>query len=215
MSIKVLVADDHRIVREGLCGLLRSLPDIEVVAEADNGESAVELTRELSPDIVIMDVIMPGMNGIEATSQITQYTETTKVIALSMFTDRRFVVGMLKAGAKGYLIKDCDFEELTNAIRMVKENNTYLSPSVVDIVVKEYIQVTGEDDDSLISKLSNREREVLQHLVDGKTIKEIAILLNLSIKTIETYRQQITQKLDIHNIADLTKFAIREGLTTV
>ena len=215
MTIKVILADDHRIVREGLRGLLQQLSDIKVIAEAEDGETAVKLVREMPVDIVIMDVTMPGLGGVEATRQIVQAVPRVKVIALSMYADKRFVMGMLKAGACGYLLKDCAFEELTQAIRAVAANGSYLSTAVVNVVVKDLVQTAGKSEESLISGLTGREREVLQFLVQGNTTKEISNLLDLSVKTIETYRQQIMDKLDIHSIAELTKYAIREGLISV
>jgi DNA-binding NarL/FixJ family response regulator len=173
------------------------------------------MVQEMPVDIVIMDVTMPGLGGVEATRQIVQAVPGVKVIALSMYADKRFVMGMLKAGACGYLLKDCAFEELTQAIRAVAANGSYLSTGIVNVVVKDLVQTAGKSEESLISGLTGREREVLQFLVQGNTTKEISNRLDLSVKTIETYRQQIMDKLDIHSIAELTKYAIREGLTSV
>jgi DNA-binding NarL/FixJ family response regulator len=202
-------------MRQGLRGLLEKQPDMEVVAEAADGRTALMLVEELSPDVVIMDVAMPDLNGIEATRQIIARHPGIKVLALSMYSDRRFVAGMLGAGASGYLLKDCAFEELIQAIRSITANQTYLSTTIAGIVVKNYITLMEKNDSSAFSTLTSREREVLQLLVEGRTAKEIAGQLRLSLKTIETHRQQLMDKLNIHNIAQLTKYAIREGITPV
>lgn len=215
MGVKVLIADDHQIVRQGLRTLLEKQPDIRVVAEADDGRATVRLVREVDPDVVIMDVAMPDLNGIEATRQIISEFPKVKVIALSMYADRRFVVNMLKAGASGYLLKECAFEELVRAIRLVLTHKTYLSPGVTDIVVKDYVQGAPPAEPSVFSVLSPREREVLQLMAEGKSTNQIADCLHVSVKTIETHRQQVMHKLNIHSVAELTKYAIREGLTTL
>ena len=213
MNIKILLADDHKIVCEGLRTLIEKKPGMEVVGEVENGRMAVRLAQELSPDIVIMDVAMPDLNGIEATRQVLNNGPKVKVIALSMHSDRRFVVQMLKAGASGYLLKDCAFEELTNAIRAVVANRTYLSPKIADTIVKDYTRLFPKTEFSVFSILTPRQRQVLQLLSEGKTTCQIASHLQVSVKTVETYRQQIMEKVDIHSIAELTKYAIREGLT--
>jgi len=215
MAIKVLIADDHQIVRQGLRTLLEREPDLEVVAEADNGRSTVRLARESHPEVIIMDVAMPDLNGIEATRQIISEMPKVKVIALSMYADRRFVSNMLKAGASGYLLKDCASEELVRAIRVVLAHKTFLSPGVADIVVKDYVQTPLGPEASVFNILSNREREVLQLMAEGKSTNQIAELLHVSVKTVETHRQQMMQKLKMHSVAELTKYAIREGLTTL
>jgi two-component system response regulator NreC len=215
MSIRVLIADDHKIIRQGLRSLLEKQPDIEVVGEAEDGQMAVRLVKEKSPGVVIMDVAMPNLNGIEATRKITAQKRSIKVIALSIYSDNRFVTGMLGAGASGYLLKDCAFEELIEAIYTVATDHTYLSPSIADIVVKNYVRLSQKTDCSVHSTLTNREREVLQRLGEGGSTKEIAQRMRLSVKTIETYRMQIMGKLNIHNVAELTKYAIREGLTSL
>ena len=215
MSIRVFLADDHKIIREGLRTLLEKQPDIEVVGEAENGRKTVQLVQELLPNVVIMDIAMPDLNGIEATRQIIANTPGVKVIALSMHSDRRFIVGMLNIGASGYLLKDCAFEELINAIRAVVANRIFLSPKIVETVIKDFSHLFQKLEISIFSKLTSREQEVLQLLSEGKTTKQIAFHLNVSVKTVETYRQQIMDKLDIHSIAELTKYAIREGLTSL
>ncbi len=213
MPIKIILADDHKIVRQGLRTMLEKESDIEVMGEADDGRMAVRLARELSPQVVIMDVGMPDLNGIEATRQVLAECPGVKVIALSMHSDRRFVMNMLKAGASGYLLKDSAFEELATAIRMVLTNKIYLSTEIANVVIKDYLQ--GGGDESVFSVLSPREREVLQLMAEGKSSRQIADHLNISIKTVETHRMQIMHKLQIFSVAELTKYAIREGLSSL
>lgn len=215
MSIRVLLADDHRIIREGLRSLLQKQPDMEVVEEAEDGITAVRLTEKLRPDIVIMDIGMPDLNGIEAARQIVTRVKGVKVIALSMHSDKRFVLEMLKAGASGYLLKDCAFEELINAIRTVRSGQIYLSNRVTGVVVDEFLHNRPTSEVSAYNLLSAREREVLQLLAEGNTTKSIAAALSVSTKTIETHRQQIMEKLNLHSVAELTKYAVKEGLTSL
>jgi len=215
MKTKIILADDHKIIREGLRSLLEKQLDMEVIAEAHDGLTTVHLVQKLLPDIVIMDIGMPDMNGIEATRQIMTETKGVKVIALSMHSDRRFVLQMLKVGASGYLLKDSAFEELISAIHTVMANQPYLSPKITDVVVKEYLHGFPKKESTVFTILTAREREVLQLLAEGKTTKQIASALYISVKTIETHRQQIMEKLNMHSIAELTKYAIREGLTSL
>jgi two-component system response regulator NreC len=215
MSTRVLIADDHKIFREGLRALLEKQRGIEVVAEAKDGLEAVHFAQKLIPDVVIMDVAMPEKNGMEATRETLEVLPKTKVIALSMHSDRRFVLQMLKAGAVGYLLKDSAFEELAAAIQAVVSGQTYLSPKITDVVIKEYLHSQARSEASVFTILTHREREVLQLLAEGKSTKEIAATLHVSVKTIETHRQQVMDKLDIHSVAELTKYAIREGLTSL
>ena len=215
MVTKILIADDHQIVRQGLRFLLEKEPDMKVVAEAEDGRTTVRLTRELTPGIIIMDVAMPDLNGIEATRQIIAEFPNTKVIALSMYADRRFVVNMLKAGASGYLLKDCAFEELSRAIRVVLAHKTYLSPGVTDILVKDCKLGAPPSEVSAFGVLTPREREVLQLMSEGKSTNKIADFLHVSVKTVESHRQQLMQKLNLRSVAELTKYAIREGLTSL
>ena len=215
MSIKVLLGDDHRIMRQGLRALLEKEPDIEVIGEAEDGYSTIELARKLKPQVVVMDITMPNLNGIEATHHITKEVPGVKVLALSMHIDQRFIEEMLKAGATGYLPKDCASEELARAIRTVLNNQTYLSPTIADIVRRDYVRQGSKADTSVFSILTLREREVLQLLAEGKTSKAIASYLDVSVKTIETHRQHIMEKLNFHSLAELTKYAIREGLTSL
>ena len=215
MSIRVFLADDHQIVREGLRTLLEKQANMEVVGEAKTGREAVQLVKELLPEVVVMDISMPDLNGVETTRQIIAKTPSIKVIALSMHSDRRFVVEMLKAGASGYLLKDSAFEELIRAVQTVVVNRTYLSPKIADLVIKDYIRLSPKAQFPVFSLLTPRERQVLQLLSEGKTTKGIGSDLQVSVKTVETYRQQIMDKLNIHSIAELTKYAIREGLTSL
>jgi len=215
MSIRVLLSDDHRIMREGLRSLLEKEPDIELVGEAEDGRSTLKLASRLKPQVVVMDISMPDLNGIDATRKLLEKLPSVKVLALSMHTDQRFIEGMLRAGATGYLPKDCASEELVRAIRTVLSNQTYLSPSIADVVRRDYLSQRREADISVSGVLTEREREVLQLMAEGKNTKEIASRLQVSVKTIETFRQHIMQKLNLHSLAELTKYAIREGLTSL
>jgi DNA-binding NarL/FixJ family response regulator len=188
---------------------------MEVVGEAEDGRSAVDLAKKLMPDVVVMDVKMPDMNGIEASHQILSELPKVKVIALSMYDDRRFVLDMLKAGAQGYLLKDSAFEELAQALRLVMANKTYLSPGVAEVVVKDYVSLGSRSSQSVSSVLTARERQVLQLIAEGKRTSQIADILHIGVKTVDTHRQQIMNKLRTRSVAELTKYAIREGLITL
>ena len=214
-KITVVLADDHMIIRDGLRALLERQPDMEVVAEADNGRTALKHVKELSPDIVIMDIGMRELNGIDATRQIVKMSPGVKVLALSMYSDKRFVKEMLKAGASGYMLKDSAFTELIDAIRVIVGSKIYISPGVASIVLEDYLEDSTERESSIRSLLTSREIEVLQLLAEGKSTKQIALSLSLSIKTIESRRARIMQKIGIDNIADLTKYAIREGIVSL
>jgi len=218
MSIKVVLADDHRILREGLRTLLEKERDIKVVGEAGNGRSTVKLVRELSPDVVIMDITMPDLNGIEATRQLVEAAPGTRVLALSIHAHRRYVEDMLRAGAIGYLSKDCALGELVGAIHAVAAGKAYLSPAVASTLVEDYARRKGSPRDpklSPLSTLSARQREVLQLLAEGKSTRQIASALFISTKTVDRHRQQMMAKLGVHSIAELTKYAIHEGLTSL
>jgi DNA-binding NarL/FixJ family response regulator len=216
MSIRIVVADDHKIMREGLRALLDKQSDMQVVAEAEDGLTAVRMARELSPDVVIMDIAMPDLNGIGATKKIKAESPAVKIIALSMHSDRRFIAEMFRSGAAGYLLKDHSFEELATAIRVVVANRIYLSPSIAGIVIEDYVRQLQKDEGSSVSSvLTDREIEVLQMIAEGNSTKEIALRLHVSGKTIETHRRQIMEKLNIFSVAELTKYAIRQGLTTL
>ena len=186
---------------------------MEVVGQAANGRAAIKLAKELKPDIIIMDTVMPNLNGIEATRQILKELPDIKIIALSEHRDRRSICEMLKAGASGYVTKSCAFVELVSAIRSVASNQTYLSSEISGIVVEEYLHSIAEDNESAYSVLTNREREILQLIAEGKATKVIAKELYVSIKTIEWHRSGIMKKLDLQSVAELVKYAIREGLT--
>jgi DNA-binding NarL/FixJ family response regulator len=215
-KIKVIVADDHQIVRDGLCSLLEKESDLEIIGTVEDGRSTLKMVEELKPDVVIMDVSMPTLNGIESTRQIVHAFPGVKVIALSMHDDRRFVINMLKAGASGYLIKDCAFKELTKAIHVVvRKGKIYLSPEISDIVVNNYVTGPAGPESLIYAALTPREREVLQLVCEGKTSGQIAASLFVSVKTVECHRSQLMHKLKINNLADLVKYAIQEGLTTL
>ncbi len=214
-TIKVILADDHMIIRDGLRALLERQPDMKVVAEADNGRIALQYAKELTPDVVIMDIGMRELNGIDATRQIVKMSPGVKVLALSMYSDKRFIKEMLKAGASGYMLKDSAFKELIDAIRVIIGNKTYISPSVANTVMEDYLEYLSEGKSSIRSLLTLRELEVLQLLAEGRTTKQIATSLCLSTKTIESHRIRVMQKIDVNNIADLTKYAIREGIISL
>jgi two-component system response regulator NreC len=215
MSTRILLADDHVVCREGLRLLIEKEPGIEVVAEAGNGRETVKLARKLSPDLVIMDIRMPDLNGIEATRQICSEVEGVKVLALSMYSDEQVVIAALNAGACGYLLKNSAAKELVQAIRRVLSDEIYLGPRVTNIVVKGLLRHFSNQRLLPSSPLTPREIEVLQLISEGKTSKEIASELHVSIKAVEAIRHRIMQKLDIHNIANLTKYAIRQGITSL
>jgi DNA-binding NarL/FixJ family response regulator len=215
VRIRIIIADDHKILRQGLKTLLEKEPDMEVVAEAGDGEETVTMVRELVPDVVVMDPKMPIMDGTEATRQILSELPAIKVIGLSMYYDRHFVTNMLKAGARGYLPKDCAFEELAQAIRLVFSDKCYLSPGIADVVVKDYVTLDSNPSHSASSMLTAREQEVMQLMVEGKRPSQIADLLDISAKTVDTHRGQIMRSLGIESVAELTKYAIREGLTSL
>ena len=215
MTIRVILADDHNILRAGLKSLLQESHGVEVVAEADNGRDTVAQARELEPDIVVMDVAMPDMNGVDATRKIAQLAPRVRVLALSSHNDGAYVKGMLEAGARGYLLKDAATTELLAALKTVSQGRIYVSPSVTDTLVGDYLQrVKGKvGPDSQV--LSTREREVLQLVAEGKSSAQIAEALHLSGRTVETHRKRIMDKLGIRSIAALTKYAIREGITSL
>ena len=215
MKTRIILADDHKIVREGLRNLLDKEWDMEVIAEADNGREALKLAEEYNPDIIIMDIGMPELNGIEAAKKIKEISAGTKIVALSMHSDKQYVTGMLHAGAVGYLLKDCAVDELIEAIKSVMDNKIYLSHDISGIVVKEFINNFSNNNSTQSSDLSSREKEVLQLIAEGKSTKEIGTILYISIKTVESHRKNIMMKLDLHTIPELTKYAIRLGLTTL
>jgi len=215
MSIRIILADDHRIVRNGLRTLLDAEPDMEVIGEAENGRNTIQLARKLMPDVIVMDVTMPDLNGMEATRQIVSEFPQIKIIALSMHHHEQFITGMLKAGASGYLLKDCSMEELNAAVRAAAKGEVFLSPGVANTVLKDYLSQLTKSEESIPPILTPRESEVLQLVAEGNTSKEIASCLCISVKTVDTHRRHIMDKLAVSSIAELTKYAIRSGLTSL
>ncbi len=213
MSISVMLVDDHNMVSEVLCALLEREADMEITAICDNGREAVRKARETKPDVIVMDVAMPEMNGLEACRQIMADSPERRIIVLSMFAERKYVVEALRAGARGYIHKKSAFKMLVGAIRSVAENGGYLDPKITGIIVDDYVQHIGGPDNPDDNPLSYREREVLQMIAEGKSTKMIAYALDVSTKTVETHRLQIMKKLKLGNVADLTRYAIREGLS--
>jgi len=213
MRTKILLADDHAIIREGLRALIENSGTATVIGEAGDGAEAVRLAGELKPDLVIMDLTMPVKNGIDATREITGTYPDIHVLALSMETNRFFVVEALKAGATGYVLKDTAFAELSEAIDTVARGETYLPRKVATLLVREFLQCIPEDMTVAYQNLTPREREILQLVADGRNAKEIAFDLGVSCKTVENQRQAIMQKLNLFSIAELTKYAVRHGLS--
>jgi DNA-binding NarL/FixJ family response regulator len=207
-KIRVLLADDHAVVRQGFRLILSTQPDIEVVAEAGNGREAVEKAAECKPDVAVIDVSMPELNGIEATRRITGQGASTRVLALSMHKDAVYVREILRAGARGYLLKDAIDTELLHAIRAVARGDGYLSPAVSGAVLDDYRRSVADP----VDLLTTREREVLQMIAEGKTNKEIANLLSLSVYTVDAHRGRIMEKLNLHTATDLVRFAVRKGI---
>ena len=215
MEKKILICDDHKIFREGLRALLEKQPGIKVVGGARDGLEAVRMARELSPDIVIMDVTMPGLNGIEAARKLAKVRKAARIIALSMHNDRKYVTEIFKAGARAYLLKDSAFEELMDAIKAVSCGRSFLSAGITDLVLGEYIKTPSGNSQTPFTLLSDREREVLQLFAEGLSTKEISVRLAVSVKTVETHRKRIMEKLNIKGIAGLTRYAVKEGLVSL
>jgi DNA-binding NarL/FixJ family response regulator len=215
MSIRILLADDHGIVREGLRFLLNKESDMEVVGEAADGRKAIELVSKLLPDVVVMDITMPNLNGVDATRQIMHEFPKVKVIALSMHSDRTFVVSMFKAGASGYILKECLSDELVEAIRTVAGGGWYISRSITGVVMGDYVNRLLETTESPLEILTDRELQVLQFVVEGKSTKQIALELHVSDKAIEATRRKIMEKLDVHSIPELVVKSIQWGLISI
>jgi DNA-binding NarL/FixJ family response regulator len=213
--MRILLADDHTMFRQGLKTLLESKPDLQVVGEAADGRQAIELVEKTNPDVIIMDISMPGLNGVEATRKIINMHPGAKIVGLSMHTDRRYTSEVLKAGAAAYLPKDGAFEELEHALHAVLTGEVYLSPRVAAGLVDDYVRQPRDARPTAFERLTAREREVLQLMAEGQATKEIAATLHVSVKTVETHRRQIMEKLNIYSVAELTKYAIREGLTSI
>jgi len=215
MSITVFLADDHAVVRDGLRVLLEAQPDIHVIGDAADGREAIEQVPKLCPDIVIMDITMPALKGIEATRRIAQTCASTQVIVLSMHSTSEHVFRALQAGAHGYVLKESAGSEVADAVRAVHAGHRYLSPAISDRLVDDYVRQRQVEAKSPLERLSPREWEVLQLVVDGESNSEIADILCLSSKTVETYRSRLMQKLNIGDLPSLVKFAIQHGLTTL
>ena len=216
-TLRIVLADDHRLFREGLRNMLQREQDLEILPDAPDGRTAVRLAGELNPDVILMDVTMPDLNGIEATRQIRSSHPDVKVLGLSMHADRQFVTEILSAGASGYLLKDCPCQELVAAIHVAADGEVYLSPKVAGAIVG---AVAGNASEGHPGKrgfgaLTPREREILQLVADGNSSKEIAYKLGLSVKTVDTHRRQVMEKLQLYSVAELTHYAIREGLTAL
>jgi DNA-binding NarL/FixJ family response regulator len=213
MPIRILLADDHTVVRDGLRALLEKQPDMAVVAEAADGRDSVRLAEELTPDVVIMDIAMPNMNGIEATRRIAASCPRTAVVILSMHQDESYVLRSLKAGAKGYLLKDSLRSDVIDAIRTVAQGRSFLTRKVSRMLQEDYVsQLERRGLDDSYDLLTDREREILQLIAEGRTNKEVAGLLNVSLTTIETHRTHILQKLGLHSIPELILYAVRKGI---
>jgi len=216
MNVRLLLADDHAMMREGLKSLIGKESDLSVVAEADNGKETLELARKCGTHVVVMDVAMPDLNGIETTRKLLKTNPNIKVVALSGHANREFVREMLKAGASAYVLKSRAYEELVRAIREVMKGKKYLSPDIAQGVVDEYVEISSSlSANPAFVVLTDREREALQLITEGKSTKEVADALNVNVKTIETHRRNIMEKLNLHSVAELTKYAIREGITSV
>lgn len=214
MKIKVLIADDHQLFREGLVNLLFAAPDIEVIAQAKDGKEAVEKARHFKPDVVLIDIGMPIMNGIEATGVLKKELPDVKIVAVSMHSDRQYVKGILEAGADGYLLKNCTYRQLTDAIKSVFEGKKYLSEDITELVITGYLDPSKTESDSY-SELSEREKEIFLLFAEGKSTREISEKLFISVKTVGTHKQHILDKLKLKNNADMVKYAIKKGLIQI
>lgn len=215
MSIRILLADDHKLVREGLRALLERQPDLSVVAEAADGREALQLANDTKPDVVVMDIAMPVMNGIDAIRQIAAKLPDSKIMVLSMHGHRQIVMEVLRAGATGYMLKDCAQEDLAQAIRAVDANLTFLSPGIADSVLEEYLSSRLKQQDNPAACLTKREKLVCKLLAEGKSAREISNELDVCVRTIENYRRAIMRKLELDSNAALTKYAVRIGLTNL
>lgn len=214
-SITVIIADDHTILRKGIVSLLQDETDIEVIGEASNGQEALDLISEKTPDVAIIDISMPGLNGIDVTRRTTKVNPGTKVLMLSMHGARQYVVNSLKAGASGYILKKNAVDELTAGIRTVIAGRKYLSPSVSEVLVDDIVHPEWHGKGGVIHDLSLREREILQLIAEGKKVTDISALLFISGNTVTTHRKNIMRKLNLHNTAELTKYAIKHGLIDI
>jgi DNA-binding NarL/FixJ family response regulator len=215
MEKRILLVDDHEIVRFGLCALLEKEGNLKVVGQAENGLEAIELAGQLDPDLIIMDMSMPNMNGIEATLHIKKSLPEAKIMVLSMYDRRQFVLDMLKAGVNGYVLKTRALEEVVSAVNTVLSGEMYLSPRITQILAKEYQAGNQNDVEELDAQLTPKERQVLQLLAEGKSSKEIGQMLGSEERTVVSHRQHIMDKVDIRSIAGLTKYAVRHGITSL
>lgn len=211
-AIEILLADDHEVMRDGLRSFIERQPGLEVVAAVGTGRSAVRLAKKMRPDVVLMDIGMPDLNGIDATRQITGTLKGVKVLCLSMHKEQSMVGSMLRAGAAGYIVKSCAGRELVRAVHTVASGQTYISPAIAGDVVQEYVRGRPEPAGSVYAELSEREREILQLIAEGRCAKEIAGDLGISDKTVAAHRLKLMEKLDCRSVADLTRYAIRQGL---
>lgn len=215
MKTSILIVDDHEIVREGLRALLDRESDFDVIGEGTNGHDAVRLACELQPDVIVMDISMPDLNGVEASHRIKAQAPQAKIVALSMHTGRHFINKMFYAGVSAYVVKSGAFDDLATAIRRSRSNKTFMSQAVTDIVVQDYVHHLARPDRDGVSPLTTREREVLQLIAEGHAAKVIAARLDVGVRTIETHKRRITKKIDRRSVAELTKYAISEGLTSL
>jgi DNA-binding NarL/FixJ family response regulator len=211
---KILLVDNHTLVRAGIRALLEQIPNVLVVGEAGDGREALKLVEQYRPHLVLMDITMPVMNGLEATVRVAKDFPGTRVVMLSVHTDEEYVLQALRAGASGYLLKDAGRAELEIAVAAVARGETYLSPAVSRHVVGDYVRRTGSGLEGRLETLTPRQREILQLIAEGKSTKEIASILDVSVKTVETHRAQLMERLDIHDVAGLVRYAIRTGVVT-
>ncbi len=214
MAIKIIIADDHQLFREGLANLLADTNDIEILAQAENGRDAFNKARELNPDVIIMDIGMPVMDGVEATRQLIKELPEAKVVALSMHAEKQYIKGMFEAGASGYLFKNCAYDELIRAIRTVHNGKKYLSERITEIMINDYL---GKEEDLPVtdSELTERESEILKLIAEGVSTSDISDRLFVSIKTIGTHKQHILEKLNLKTTTDLVKYAIKKGIISL
>ena len=216
MIVKILLVEDHTLVRSGIRSLLESSPDVRVVGDVGDGRSAVQSCRTLEPDVVLTDVEMPSLNGIETARQIHSAMPSVKIVMLSMHSDPQYVFESLKAGASGYVLKDAAFNELLAGIESVMAGRRYLSPPLADLVMEDYVRrANGKETGTELDKLSAREREILQLVAEGRSSGQVAEMIHISVRTVDTHRYNVMQKLGIHSIAGLTKFASAHGLTSL
>jgi DNA-binding NarL/FixJ family response regulator len=210
-TIRLLLADDHLLFRAGLRSMLQNQSELEIVGEAHDGHSAIKLTEEFTPDVLLLDISMPGLNGLETLRKLHELGTTTRTVILSMHSDRHYVTESIKAGARGYLLKDSTLDELVNGIKAVMRGEVYLSSRITGVLVSDYMTLSTVVNSSA-DILTSREREVLQLIAEGNSTKDVASRLNVSVKTIETHRKRIMDKLNLHSVAELTRYAIREKI---